>query len=61
MDKKEIAKDLTIAFFQNKSGSIRSIDDAVLVYEKFYEAVHRSASLVDYGHVKTEDFVRNNK
>ncbi|UNP84860.1 hypothetical protein [Bacillus mycoides] len=61
MDKKEIAKDLTVAFLQNKSGSVLSIEDAVLVYEKFYEAVHRSGSVVDHEWVQTEDFVRNNK
>ncbi|MEW9139406.1 hypothetical protein ACQGSH_26545 [Bacillus wiedmannii] len=61
MDKKESAKDLTIAFFQNKSGLIRSIDDAVLVYEKFYEAVHRSASVVSYKDILTEDYICNEK
>ncbi|SEG81623.1 hypothetical protein SAMN04487919_13149 [Bacillus sp. ok061] len=61
MDKKEIAKDLTIAFFQNKSGLIRSVDDAVLVYEKFYEAVHRSASLVSYTDILPENYIRNDK
>ncbi|MDA1974300.1 hypothetical protein PDL13_26880 [Bacillus cereus] len=61
MDKKEIAKDLTVAFLQHQSSRVRDIDDAVLVYEKFYEAVHRSASVVDHDYVQTKDFVRNNK
>lgn len=61
MDKREIAKDLTIAFLQNHSGHVRSIDDAVHVYEKFYDAVHRSDSLVDYDHINPKDFIRNEK
>ncbi|MBG0964132.1 hypothetical protein [Bacillus sp. SRB1LM] len=61
MDKKEIAKDLTVAYLANKAGRIVSIEDAVHAYEKFYEAVHRSGSVVDHDWIQTEDFVRDNK
>ncbi|OJD86971.1 hypothetical protein [Bacillus anthracis] len=61
MDKRDIAKDLTIAFLEKKPQYISSAEDMVTVYEKFYEAVHRSGSLVDYDWIQSEDFVRNNK
>ncbi|MGM1405165.1 hypothetical protein ACS2CM_23790 [Bacillus cereus group sp. BceL309] len=61
MDRKELAKELTVAFLQNKSDSIHSIDDAVHVYEKFHDAVHRSEHVKDHVWVEAEDFIRNNK
>lgn len=61
MDKKEIAKDLTVAFLQNTATKFYSIDDAVHAYEKFYEAVHRTHSVGDHDYVEPEDIVRNNK
>lgn len=59
MDKKEIAKDLTIAYLQSKPGSILSIDDAVLVYEKFFEAVNRSNSVGEFSYIEPTNSVRN--
>ncbi|MFJ8457307.1 hypothetical protein [Bacillus paramycoides] len=59
MDNKEIAKDLTVAFLQNQSRCIRDIDDAVHVYEKFYEAVNRSNSVGEFGYIEPANFVRN--
>ncbi|EJR51735.1 hypothetical protein IIO_06268 [Bacillus cereus VD115] len=56
MDKKEIAKDLTVAYLQNKPGLIRNINDAVLVYEKMYDAVNRSSSVVEYPQITPEDY-----
>ncbi|PHE94718.1 hypothetical protein COF76_23195 [Bacillus wiedmannii] len=61
MDKKEIAKDLTVAFLQNRATKLSSIDDAVHAYEKFYEAVHRSDSAVAHDYVQPENLVRNSK
>lgn len=61
MNRMEIAKELTIAFLQNQSTQIYSIDDAVHVYEKFHEAVHRSEHVKDHAWVEAEDSVRNNK
>ncbi|AIY72765.1 TPA: hypothetical protein ACLQU7_005206 [Bacillus tropicus] len=58
MDKKEIAKDLTIAFLDKKPSKINSVEDLVTVYEKFYDAVHRSDSLVDYSDITTEEYIR---
>ncbi|PEL63246.1 hypothetical protein CN936_25740 [Bacillus cereus] len=59
MDRKELAKDLTVAYLQNKPGLVKSVDDAVLVYEKFFEAVNRSASVGTYDHINPEELVRN--
>ncbi|MDT3494940.1 hypothetical protein NLU03_10895 [Bacillus toyonensis] len=56
MDKKEIAKDLTVAYLQNKPGLIKNINDAVLVYEKMYDAVNRSSSVVGYPQLTPEDY-----
>lgn len=61
MNRREIAKELTIAFLQNQSTQIHSIDDAVHVYERFHEAVHRSEHVKDHVWVEAEDFIRNNK
>ncbi|MEE6185526.1 hypothetical protein [Bacillus pretiosus] len=59
MDKKEIAKDLTVAFLENRAGRLVSLEDAVLAYEKFYEAVNRSESVGEFGYIEPSDFVRN--
>lgn len=56
MDRREIAKDLTVAYLQNKPGLVKSIDDAVLVYEKMYDAVNRSSSVVEYPRITPEDY-----
>ncbi|MCU5519856.1 hypothetical protein OCA41_05970 [Bacillus cereus] len=56
MDRREIAKDLTVAYLQNKPGLVKSIDDAVLVYEKMYDAVNRSSSVVEYPQITPEDY-----
>ncbi|MDC2866330.1 MULTISPECIES: hypothetical protein [unclassified Bacillus (in: firmicutes)] len=61
MDKKEIAKDLTIAYLQNKPNLVKSVDDAILIYEKMYDAINRSSSVVNYTQITPEDFIRNNK
>ncbi|MGG0207797.1 hypothetical protein [Bacillus mycoides] len=61
MNNKEIAKELTIAFLEKKPNHIGEIEDLVTVYEKFFEAVHRSDALASYVNIMPEDFVRNNK
>ncbi|WMY18238.1 hypothetical protein P3F89_27345 (plasmid) [Bacillus tropicus] len=59
MSRQELAKELTVAFLQSKPGSIHSIDDAVLVYEKFFEAVNRSNSVGEFGYIEPDNFIRN--
>ncbi|MGW6194000.1 hypothetical protein ACWFRC_25835 [Bacillus cereus] len=61
MNNKEIAKELTIAFLEKKPNHIAEIEDLVTVYEKFFEAVHRSDALASYSNIMPENFVRNNK
>ncbi|MBE5096685.1 MULTISPECIES: hypothetical protein [Bacillus cereus group] len=57
MDKKEIAKDLTVAFLHYQSSRVRDIDAAVNVYEKFYEAVNRS----EFDYIESVNYVRDTK
>ncbi|MGH1276975.1 hypothetical protein ACQVWA_26875 [Bacillus cereus] len=61
MNRREIAKELTIAFLQNQSSQILSIDDAVHVYEKFHEAVHRTEHIKDHVWVEAEHSIRDKK
>ncbi|HDR8494206.1 TPA: hypothetical protein QC448_005315 [Bacillus cereus] len=61
MNNKEIAKELTLAYLEKKPNYISNVEDMVTVYEKFFEAVHRSDALASYVNIMPEDFVRNNK